>query len=451
MLPLLDDSLVLGYNATTGNLLTAAETHMSVSTIKMYEEDPMRFYLKKVRRLKEAPTVSLVWGTAGHAAMEAFYRHGGGVDERVHVALEAFRREIRASFGTVIQPTIRINPTDPTDARGKVEVAVTVDDVCEMGAAAFEPTLRMLAIGWDQYTPLMIQRQPVASIERLVGEVAAERGRPTVQMPVWDPRKRERVMAPLAVVGGVGFHGYIDAILPWPDGSPMIMDFKFTGNAVPFYSSWSGNGSRTAYAPSYDPHDDFQLDLYSYATGITRTGFQWFLKQPQYVPPSGILHPKWINEPDWKRLSIVRDELPAAWALSPDGQLRWLSVWRPAPEDHPSRPDTWTAPVRMGHVIRTIRETTQAMTESFLLWKSGVEPVVAFPPGAPEDIASKSCPFCTWGPAGDGQCPQPWAKKSKENELHAQLLRRREVLCNKNKDILERRALWASMSTTSLS
>ena len=437
---MLDDSLILGYKS--GKLLGPNEVALSVSVAKMFAEDPMRYYLRKVRRLPDPPGIPLVWGSGGHAAVEALYSGGGSLDVRVNRAMDAFSESVRKEIGRVENPVIRVNPNNPQLPFGKEEIKVDADFLIEKGEKELRPLLKMLAYGWDQYTPLTLQTEAVERVEQTLGKLARDGGMDYTSMRLWHPGKRSMLMQEVAIIAGVPYHGYVDAVLEWPDGTDMIIDHKFVGGMVPYYPI-KGERDWRRYEPNYDPASDIQLDIYSYATGIERAGFQFFCKRPQYVPSDGILHPGWVAEHIWKEMDDVSGKLPAAWALSPDGQFRYALVWRPAPQDHPSNPTDWTRQRIMPRVIDFVRTTAQQMTESFILWKAGVEPEIAFMAGHPDDIGKKSCPYCPWGPNGDGECPTPRFNTKTSLAAYKKAKQAREVLCQKNPEIMERRQLWA--------
>lgn len=433
-----DDSLYLGYSSKKG-LLTTKDTALSVSVAKLFDEDPLRFYLKKVLKLDEPQSLPLVFGSAGHAAIESFLGSAGTTEHRVKRAMEVFRTNLRGGFSRLENPTVRENPTDLTNPRGKIERAVTLAEVEERGRYLIEPFLLMLGARWDAYTPWMLQADRQTGIEATLGQVAKERGMPTVEMMLYNPRVRRMRKMPAALIAGVPFHGFIDLTMNWTDGTPMIIDHKLVGDVISFYPVGT-SGARRSYGSSYDPANDIQLDVYSYATGITRAGFQYLCKRPQYVPATGILSPNWVEESAWNRLPDVSGKLPMAWAANDAGELRYLNVWRPAPQDHPSSPQEWTRPYREAATVSFVRRIAEELTESLILWQNGVEPEVAFPAGKPSKIYKKACPYCVWGPAGDGRCPTPRLTKSDDPYWDAR--RERERLCQQNKDIMERRALW---------
>jgi hypothetical protein len=446
-----DDSLYLGYKKTTGELQGVDKIALSVSTTKQFKEDPMKFYFRKVLKLKEPQSVALAFGSSAHEAVEEFYRLYGRGD-RVKASMAAFERSIRRNFSGVEDKTMRINPDDPMNPRGKVPVEVDVDDLLELARAVVEPVLNLLDVG-GPYGILEAQRGKVLGVERTLGELARDAGYDYTTMLLYDPRARggEGGMAKLAtsVIGGVPFHGFVDLVAPWHDGTPVIIDHKFVASAVSYYPPrWAKNPHAvdwTMYDPNYCPQTDLQLDVYSYATGIERAGFQFVTKNPQYTQRDGTLHPDWIDERAWLDMANPGAKLPSLVGASPSGDVHYAAVWRPAPQDHPSRPQMYTRQAIMGRTVSAVRAVAEAMTESLILYKAGVEPHIAFPGGDPGDIALKSCPYCAFGTErGGGQCTAVRTRETESAEAYRQAKIEREKLCQSNPDIMERRALWAA-------
>lgn len=434
---MLDDSLILG-RTKGGKYETSAEKALSVSSSKLFKEDPYLFYLTKIQREKEPEKYATSFGTACHEGVAAYLEGTGSQEERIAKGLQAFRSEAAKVFPKIADPTDRYNVRDRRNGAGKQEVEITFEKFVEQGEELLSAALGMFASEWDAFSPIAAQGKGGIRTEIPLGVLAAERSMPTEEIRVFDARVSRWKTIPCAIIAGVGYHGYIDAVMEI-NGSPMIMDHKFVSHVVPFYSTRSG---WKGFTPSYNPLTDIQLDIYSYATGITRAGFQFFTRHPQYVPNNNVLQPEWIPENTWKSLGVIGTELPMAWAKMGD-ELRYVSIWRPDPSDHSSRPNAWTRPLIMGRTTRFVRAVAEGLTESLLLLKDGVDPSIAFPAGNPTELSKKSCPYCVFN--NGTMCPTPRDAANAE-EQYRKTLQEREILCQQNKEILERRALWAAGS-----
>lgn len=433
---MIDDSLYLGFDE--GRPLTSREAALSVSTCKTFLSCPHKYYLQKVLGLEEPPSVAQVQGQAFHAGLEAYDAAAG---DPVQAAVEAFRASLAEGWPRLeAPPAVRVNPQDPSQPKGKEERPVTLEELQEHGAELLTGVLSRLEEAAAPYTPLRVDRRTAAT-EVPLGKIAQERGRPHAVQELFDRRSGARRALPVALIGGVPLHGYVDRLAAWPDGSPFLVDHKAVGTVVPFWGE-----ERRRFEPSYDPATDLQLDVYSVATGIPRVGFQYLPKFPQYVPPDGRLHPDWLPEPEWRTLERVDTELPMAWARDAEGYARWVLVWRPAPEDHPSHPQAYRGAALYARCARPLRLAAERITEGLILLGKGVAPELAFPPGRPRRIGRRACPYCAF--AGEAcRHPQSYRDLSERDRLEAEADARRaarEALCEEDPAIVERRRLWSA-------
>ncbi|RME26193.1 MAG: hypothetical protein D6800_06650 [Candidatus Zixiibacteriota bacterium] len=414
----LDDSLILHASKP------ADRSYLSVSALKLYAEDPYRFYLTRVLGLKEPSTTALVLGSALHEAMEVFFR-----TQSVRAAGEALCNYVASNFHTLDEPVIRVNVDQPHNPRDKSEVEVNAGTLAELGLEVLLPVLQWMESRPEEYEWVAAQASPPQAVERPLGQLSREAGLPYTIMSVYDHRKSRTSRLPVSVLAGVPFHGYVDAVLE-VNGSRMILDHKLVSSIVAYYPA---RGGWVSYGPRYDPAEDLQLDIYSAATGIYQAGFQFFSKFPQYFPPDKPLHSSWMdyriwkNNPDPKFLPYICAEL--------DGFVRYVLVWRP------EIPFSSVANEIKQRAFNKIRDLSEQLTESFILLKDGVEPEIAFPPGNPADLHKKSCPFCVFR----GDSCHVYMDREDIGEsylLHSRLTEQREILCGSHPQIQERRALW---------
>ena len=432
----LDDSLILALK--NGARVTSKERAFSVSALKQYREDPMRYFIQRIQGVREPQTVPLVFGSATHAGFEAFY---GADKRRAKAALKDFEAYLRANWDEIPAPTERYNDKTPHFANSKKDFPVTVEEMLEKGRRMLAPFLLMLDHGWEDYTPTRLMKAITemtgesCGIERRVGDVARERGMPYAEMDHWCYKSGGMVEnMNVAVVAGLPVHGYIDLIMDWEDGTPTIIDHKGVSHVVSFY------GPSRSFSPSYNPANDLQLDVYCSATNITRAGFQFVTKLPQYVPDSGILYEQWIDERAWKALPDAGFKLPMALTPGPDGEHHYIMVWRPAPQDHPTAPSIYTPENLLPRVFNDLRPIAEQITISCLLFESGVPPEIAFPAGNPDEIAAKSCPFCFFNE--QGLCKTPRTKSAASERSYKEAWAKRYALMQQHPEIQERIQLW---------
>lgn len=429
-----DDSLLCAWEDGA-----PAQGALSVSSAKDILEDSHKWFLKKVERRNEPPTVPLVRGSAHHDGLEALCRGEG-----VRAGLLAYKATLDKGWPKIEDPRIRINPTDPSQPAGKQLVDVDVEAIAREDGMRLRWIMRMLESGWDRYTQIQaisaaIQNQ-TAMAERELGEAARDRGMPWAMARAWDYDVDGWVEKPAAVVGGVLLQGRVDLEAPWADGSDYINDWKAVGSVIPFWGY-----RRTPFEPSYDAATDLQLDAYAAATGVERLGFTYILKQPQYVP-SGGLHPRWVDEPAWQSKERPYNTagellLPMASSVDSEGDLRYVSIWRPGPGDHPGiDPDHYPFYHRDVYPVAAmkLRAAAETLTESLVLLIEGAEPEVAFLPGDPGEIGRKSCPWCPFRPDGSvGGCRAPMELPAKNREAaHREALARRTQLHNERERAL---------------
>lgn len=435
-----DDSLYLGWE--DGKPQTADKKYLSVSAGKQIVEDPQKYYLQRIAKIKEPQSLPLLLGSAGHEALEEFFA-APEADNVVEASIERYREYVDQNFGQVLAPTIRINPDDPKNPRDKEEIELSKEEVMQRGEYVLKPLFRIMQEGVDWFTPFR-QMQKGGSVEHTLGSVAKRRGRPYTEVPVFNWKTKRREVSPVALIGGVPFHGFIDLICEWEDGSEFIIDHKLVSKVVSFYPPYSGNGPWTSYDPSYNVADSKQLDIYSYGTGIVRSGFQFLTKNPQYTRPDNTVHDDWVDEEDWLKASNPEGKYPMAWAQfkeHPPEDLHYLMVWRPAPGDHPNPSIGTQMHEVMPRAVSFARQAAEYLTESLILLEKGAAPHVAFPAGNPKDISKKACPFCFYNERGD--CPRPRDRKNAQSE-YQQDLASREKWCLRIPEIVERRALWRS-------
>jgi len=320
--------------------LNGHQTYLSVSRLKLFEEDPWRFYLRYVRRMEEPPTLPLVFGGAMHAALEAYY-----AGEDPFARLE---EELRANIDRVEDLSWRYALDDPSSASGKERVETTPDEVLDFGRRVLR-----FALGY-------LPRIEGARVEVPLGELTDE----YIEQELYDHRRRQTRRMRVALVAGLPFHGYVDLIT-----DEFIVDHKFVTHAVSYY------GDRR-FPPSYDAAEDMQLDVYAAASGCRRAGFNLITLRPQPVGPDGLVWPTWIPASRWKG-----EGCPMVMVRSHDHSL--IFVWRERdPEESLRR--------LRSKLARLVSE----LTASFLLLEDRVVPEVAFPPGDPVLLHRARCPFC---------------------------------------------------------
>lgn len=442
---LIDDSLYLSWNKKENRPMCATESALSVSSMKAMKEDPHRWFLRKVVKLKEPNSTPLMFGNAVHTAFEDFQVMAGS--ERVKTGLEAMYAYIRENFSTIENPVVNVNPDDPSNPRGKQQIPITAEYLIQLGGYLMDPILRTIDSGWDRYSVIQTQSVVGGDVELTLGDLAKRHAYDYEMLRIFDSRDKVWKDLNTAVIHGVPVHGYVDFCGKWVDGTDVIIDHKCVGNVVPFYPSWKEGAPRTGYSPSYNPATDIQLDIYSYTTGIVRSGFQFVTKNPQYVPPSGVLYEDWMDENAWKEAEDVTGKLPMAWMRNQNNDLHYMSIVRPTPEDHPSKPMGFVRDRIAPRTVNYVRKVAEYLTESCILFQAGVDPSIAFPAGSPADIGKKSCPYCVWGPNSSQACPSPRlvgnAKEKKASNKSYELQNfEREKACLQNKDIIERRELW---------
>jgi hypothetical protein len=238
---------------------------------------------------------------------------------------------------------------------------------------------------FNPYTSFEAQVPGECALEKPLGLLAERGGLPTSKM-------RGK---PVAVVGGVPVKGFADLLGEHPAGGDLLLDHKTVSQVVKFYPTYSG---RKVYGISYRPGDSLQLDFYQGASGAERAGYQFFLKQPQY---DGRLSENWHDERRWEG-----EGFPFGKQKNAEGEIRWVAVWRPCALDAKGAENTFPkARVRAAYQTRRASET---ITEGLYLLEEGVEPEIAFPPGDPDEIARKACPYCHFNPeVGEGGCANP--------------------------------------------
>jgi hypothetical protein len=429
---LIDDSLLLGWKKGTSSPIPATEQHLSVSTIKQFSEDPQKYYLRKVLKKKEPPSLPLAFGSAFHEGLEAFYAPG---PNRIDDAVDDFKAALTEWWPKLEQAgdvTDRFNQRQPARAGRKKNHPTSLDAQLEKGERLIRGICGVLDRGYDVSTPTRHMDQS-GEIENALGELAADRGLPTDEMKIYDYNAGYMRDLPVAVIGGVPVHGFVDLVLTVPGWGEMIIDHKTVTHIVSYYSDTS------YFPPSYNARDDLQLDVYSVATGITRAGFQFITKQPQYVPRSGQLWPEWVREEQWHRMDRPTGYLPMAPMYDPNQDLRYCMVWRPDPDDHPAMDDTYRPMRRWGQTAYKLRRAAEKLTESLILYRDGVEPRIAFPAGDPSEIAKKACPFCHFN--DNGLCAEPRDGARAAAEYKAALEERQDLIAS-NDDIQERRERW---------
>lgn len=430
----LDDSLLLGWNSGP---VGPGESALSASTVKRVKEDPMKHYLKKVEGLDEPTNPYLAMGTAAHEAFEAFF-DGASVDGALSEAQGSFR----GVWEEVEDYTIRENTEDATNPRNKEEITLGRREAFGRVVGAIQPALELFndPIDWAPYGLLQAQRRgrEDCRTEVSIGQLAAENGQGYAEPTIYDHSERAKVPKKTAVIAGVPVRGEADLVCDWPhaEGSVLI-DHKLLSRAVSYYPRRNGDG-RKSYPPSYNAKDSPQLDIYALATGIPRAGFQMILRYPQYVPPDNVLWEEWIEEEQWLGAERPGDLLPKEWVTFGD-ELRYVSVWRPQPEDHPSGPDSYTLRSIRPRTESLIRDVAEFLTEGFILLENGYEPSVAFPAGDPEEIARKACPFCHFNDTG--ACPAPRDTSNAEQE-HEDQWAERKLATENVSEIRERREHW---------
>jgi len=219
----------------------------------------------------------------------------------------------------VDEKMIRENPDDPMNPRNKVKREITQEEILWYAHDTLKDVLFMLHKSSDSsYSFLKAQSGEMLGVEKTIGQLAQAAGNPTAEMNLFDPRIGYMKKMPVAVIAGVPFHGFVDAVGQWDDGSKVIIDHKFVGSAVTYYPPyWADKKGLdiykfdwTMYDPSYPPESDPQLDVYAHTSGIARAGFQFITKKPQYVPKSGVLHPNWKDALSLSQKDIDKGVIP---------------------------------------------------------------------------------------------------------------------------------------------
>lgn len=428
---MVDDSLYLGYRK--GSPQTVEDAALSPSTAKLFREDPQKYYLRKVRRIDEPMSVPLVVGIAAHSALEVFLarRDVVGFDRAAESGLEALRKNVREKWEEVQEQFIKVNPNDPANPRNREKIELTADQLCERLGDVFYGAFANIE---DISSPIYEAQRNYDSLERGVGHLAKERGRPVAEIVSYDPETESYGPMPVGVIGGVPIRGRIDCVGNWPGEGKVIVDHKCVSKVVPWYPY--GNEWKS-FDPSYAPSDSLQLDMYAYATGVPRAGFQFITRRPQYDPDGQKLHPGWTDDRDWDG-----EGLPAVFAER-SGELRYVTVWRPQPADHENDPGGYTLKSIESRVEDRVRATAQALTESVILLDEGVDPEIAFPAGDPEEIGTKACPYCFY--KEENHCPSPRDAEHADRE-YREAIKKREEACLDSEEITARRSRWPDLT-----
>lgn len=432
--PDIDDSLYLGYDRQKKRPKDPYKSALSASRCRLFDEDPQKFYIEKVLGKREPMGVNLAFGIAGHDAAEACL-NGASPDD----ALQAGIDSLEDVWPEVEDRSVRFNPEDPTNPRDKESFETSLTYVTKWLEETIHPYLKILSSDWAPYSPIAAQQENVLGTEVPLGEEAERQGRPSGT--VWGYNGEKMTDIPVALIAGVPVRGDIDVVCRWPDGSKAILDHKTVSSIVSYYPTWSG-GDRKGYPPSYDPATSHQLDLYSVGSGIGRAGFQFMTKYEQYTHDQDGVWGAWMDEEEWKQ-SGSRSELPMGWIELPDGQLRYVMVWRPQPQDASFQPSKYRVPVIESRTKSYLRRIAEEMTISFLLLEDGVEPEIAFPSGDPEVIGKKMCPFC----GIEEHCPTPRFVRDDEEEAaskkaYREAVEQRSNLADNHSGIQERREHW---------
>ena len=439
-----DESLLLSYSPSKSEPKGTGKAALSASTCRRFAEDPHKFYLEKVEGLKEPPSIPLAVGIGVHEAMEEFLERYGGssLKEAGKAAFRELRDGLSVKWDEVKDKTVRINREDPTNPRNREEIAVEYDDMAEWLDAVLWGLFESVESEVGEYKLLQAQKDLDAA-EKPVGKMAREAGLPSSTIYSYDPARGKRRDMPVAVIAGVPVRGRADAICNWPGGGQVVIDHKCTSKVVPYYPPYSGGGGWKMYEPSDDAQDSLQLDLYSAASGIGRAAFQFLLRRPQHEP-AGRLHPDWIDERVWRENESA-DGLPAM-LLRRDRGLRYVGVWRPQPDDHASATGEFTAKEARKRAGRKLRSVAERMTESFILLQDGTDPKVAFPPGTPEAIGKKACPYCHYNTeTGDCKVPMDYSGRSEKRDKaqsRRRLVEKREERCQEHARVQELRRMW---------
>jgi hypothetical protein len=425
-----DDSLYMGYR--NGSPQDTSDAALSPSTAKLFREDPQKYYLRKIKRIDEPKSVPLVVGGAAHNALETFlaWRHDG-FEVAADKGLDALRDNTLSQWGEVEEQCVKVNPDNPANPRGREKIELTAEEMFERLSGIFYGAFANIE---DFGSPVYEAQRNYDSLERGVGHLAKERGEPTAQIVSYDPETEDYGPMPVGVIGGVPIRGRIDCVGNWPDGSKAIIDHKCVSKVVPWYpygNTWK------SFDPSYDPADSLQLDMYAYATGIPRAGFQFITRRPQHDPHGQKLHPDWTDDRDWDGTG-----LPAVFAER-DQDLHYVSVWRPQPDDHDSRPDDYTLQAIEDRVHDRVRATAEALTESVILLDEGTDPTIAFPAGDPEVIGTKACPYCFY--QEEGHCEVPRDTDGAEQD-YREAVEKREEACRSSDAIMGRRKDWSDLT-----
>lgn len=432
----LDDSLLLSYDRKRGKPKGTDHAALSPSQAKRFKEDPHIFYLKKIEGLDEPFSMPLALGIAVHEAMEEFLRHRymnkNGLEGSIEETAEVFRSELKDAWDKLPEDekTVRVNPDDPTNPRDRETFEVTLERQTNKLLWLIDGLCR--SIDHIDYNIFKAQRNPHA-LEESVGTLAKERDLPHDTIESYDPHVGEYGDINVSLIAGVPVRGRADCIGQWPDGSLGIIDHKCVTKVIAFYPNF--RGGRVSYDPSYDPATDLQLDLYSAASGIPRAGFQFMLRQPQYLPDDNVLRDGWIEESEFKG-----NGFPTALVSRADG-LRYVGIYRPTEED--GADPAWRLPGVRHRAGSRLRDIAERMTESMLLHQDGVEPEIAFPAGDPEEIAKKACPYCHFNDTDD--CRNPREANAESREQYRKQITKREEIASSLSPIQERREHWENL------
>jgi hypothetical protein len=431
--PEIDESLYLSYDRRKERPKGPYNSALSASRCRQFKEDPQKFYIEKVLGEREPMGVNLAFGIAGHDALEACLNGQSPQD-----ALRAGLASLRDRWPEVEDRTVRFNPEDPTNPRDKETFEVSLPYVEDWFKETIAPHLKILSSDWAPYTPIKAQQDGVLGTEVPLGEEAARQGRPHSTIRGYDGEKMTDI--PVAVISGVPVRGDIDVVCEWPDGSKAILDHKTVSSIVSYYPSYGG--TRKGYPPSYDPATSHQLDLYSVGSGIGRAGFQFLTKYEQHVHEENGVWKGWAEEDAWRKRGN-RMDLPMGWVELPSGELRYVVVWRPQPQDAPFEPSNYRVPVIESRAKSYLRDVAEEMTVSFLLLEDGVPPEIAFPAGDPGVIGKKMCPFC----GVEEHCPTPrFVRDEKEKraseEAYREAVRKRGEIAEENTEVQKRREHW---------
>lgn len=431
--PGVDDSLILGWS-TKGQPKSTGYAALSTSRAKLFAEDPQKYYLEKIERIKKPMAMPLIFGIGGHYGVEVFLERWPeeGFREAAIAGLDAAEEKIAEKWPEVEDPTVRENIYNLCNPRGRTEIALSLSDLKERVTDVLWESF--CVIEEEQEFPLFAAQRNMDRVEASIGELAIENDLPHHTIESYDPVTDKYGEMPVAVVGGVPVRGRIDAVVNMPDESQLVLDHKFVTKVVSYYPPYNGQGPWKRYDPSYNVADSLQLDLYSVGTGIAQGGFQFMLRRPQYMPPDRTLYDDWVRYDEYNG-----EGYPTFIDETEDGAYM-IALYR----DTPSQDEQ----DQMWHrAYIAVRAYAQALTESHILLDNGVDPTIAFPAGDPEEIGRKACPYCFHGPSGTGRCPNPRMVDSKakarasKKSFQTQLAQREEV-CENTPAITERREHW---------